>query len=323
MKPKILFTRWMPQDICQLCDRYVQGVYQPQGPDLTLEQTRALAADCDGICAVNTPVSAQLLEACPHIRAVGTNSVGYDHIDWRRATELGIGVINAPHAVTEVTAELAIGLLLSVTRTIPQLNAQVHQGVWANETYDRSQMELFGRTMGIVGCGRIGRAVARRAVAMGMRVLYYNRHPLSPQMEQTCQLTYAPLDELLAASDVVSLNLPLTPESHHLFNDKTFAKMKEGAYFINVARGAIVDEAALVRALESGHLRGAGLDVFEFEPQVSEGLQKLPNVVMTPHTGTQTYQVRMNIMEECVQGMAAYLNGETPHNLINPEARKG
>ncbi len=181
---------------------------------------------------------------------------------------------------------------------------------------------LIGKTLGIVGLGRIGKAVAKRALVFGIQVVYYKRHPLSGQEEKGLGVSYLPLDDLLKTADVVSLNLPLTKESRHLIGQRELNLMKSSAFLINTARGGIIDEGALVRHLQMGKIAGAGLDVFENEPKIPNALLKLDNVVLTPHIGTATPEIRVQVSNEACKNIIDFFDGKIPVSVVNPEVIK-
>jgi glyoxylate reductase len=282
---------------------------------------RALAADFEllphpagaaGIVAVpGDRIDAGFLDAAgPQLRVVALHAVGYDNVELEAATARGVLVTNTPDVLTDATAELTVALLLALTRRIAEGDRLVRRGgEWAWEPTFMLGEGLAGKTLGIVGLGRIGRAVARLAEAFGMRVLH------------TSRTGGLPLAELLAESDVVSLHSPLTPETTHLIGAAEFRAMRPGALLVNTSRGPVVDEAALVAALESGEIAGAALDVFEHEPDPHPGLLGRDNVVLTPHLGSATAEARGAMGRMCVEALrAVLLERRAPPTALNPEA---
>jgi glyoxylate reductase len=264
-------------------------------------------AKADGLLALLTErVDQELLDAAPSLRVVANHAVGVDNVDVRACTARGVWVTNTPDAVTESTADLTWALILAVARRVGEGERLVRSGrfkSWAPTLL--LGLELRGATLGIVGLGRIGEAVARRARGFGMHVVH------------STQRGGVPLEELLAQSDVVTLHCPLTPATRHLIDARRLAQMKRGALLINTSRGPVVDEAALAAALESGHLGGAGLDVFENEPAVHPGLIGREDVVLLPHLGSGTHATRALMATMALTDAARVLRGEQPLHPVN------
>lgn len=267
----------------------------------------ARVARADGLLALlSERVDAELLAAAPSLRVVANHAVGVDNVDIPACTARKVWVTNTPGAVTESTADLTWALILAVARRVGESDRYVRSGRFKSWSPTLLLgLELRGSTLGIVGLGRIGEAVARRAAGFGMQVLH------------TTSRGGVPLDELLARSDVVSLHCPLTPATRHLIDARRLAQMKKGAILINTSRGPVVDEAALVAALESGHLGGAGLDVFENEPAVHPGLPAREDVVLMPHLGSATHATRAQMATMALTDAARVLRGERPLNPVN------
>lgn len=283
-------------------------------PDRDLPPSRAaLLAAASGAAGVVTLLTEIIDEeflnhAGPQLQVVSAVSVGTDNIDVPAAEHRGITVTNTPDVLTDATADLAIGLLLSVNRRIAEADAFLRRGeswTWGPRLF--LGRDLAGEVLGIVGYGRIGAALARRARAFGMRVV-----AAGPVASTEGEVDRLPLDELLAMADVVSLHAPLTPGTHHLLGEAQFAAMKNSAVVINTARGPLIDEQALVEALRGGQIRGAGLDVFEHEPSVNPGLLALDNVVLTPHIGSAGEQTRTRMAMLAVENVLAVLDGKAP-----------
>ncbi len=264
-------------------------------------------------------VPASLLAAAPRLRVVAVAAVGYNLVDVAAATARGILVTNTPGVLTETTADLAWALMLATARRVVEADAFVRSGRWRGVTWSLMLgTDVHGATLGIIGCGRIGRAIARRAAGFGMRILYHNRRP-DPAAE-ALGAAYCTRTDLLREADFVVLAVPLGPETRGLIGEAELALMKPTAFLINVARGPVVDEAALVRALREGRLRGAGLDVFEDEPRVHPSLLELPQVVLTPHIGSASRATRRAMATLAAENCVAALAGRRPPNLVNPEA---
>ena len=265
----------------------------------------------EGLLAVAHPVDQQMMEKALGLKIIATRSVGYDHIDIEFAKSRGIAVSNTPHSTTVPTANHTIGLLLSVLRKIAENDRRLRQAggipAWEDEAVFGNHVE--GRVLGIVGMGRIGRAVAQRALALGMECRYFSRTPLPKSEADALQVSYLPFLELLAQVDVLSLHLPLTDSTHHLLDASALARMKPGSFVINTARGGVIDQKALISALDSGHLAGAGLDVFEEEPHIPQTLLDMPQVVLAPHHGTATKAARNAMLDEAFGNMIAFFEG--------------
>ncbi|WP_034238120.1 2-hydroxyacid dehydrogenase, partial [Saccharomonospora iraqiensis] len=251
--------------------------------------------------------------AGPGLRAVATVAVGYDNIDVPALTARGVVVAHTPGVLTDATAEITLGLLLSVTRRLGEGERLLRSGTpWSFELDFMLGTGLTGRTLGIVGLGQIGRAVARRARAFGMRIVYTGRRRAPTGTEEELAATYLPLPELLARADVVSLHCPLTADTHHLIDADALAAMKPTAFLLNTARGPVVDEAALADALDAGTIAGAGLDVFEREPEVHPGLLGRDDVALAPHLGSATVETRTAMATLAARNVVAVLRGEDP-----------
>ena len=275
-------------------------------------------AGCLGLLTMLTDrVDGSLLDACPDVRVVANMAVGYDNVDLDAATERGVLVTNTPGVLTETTADLAFALLLGAARRLAEGERAVREGAWGawNPTWLLGH-EVTGATLGIVGPGRIGAAVARRARAFDMRVLYHGRRDM-PGVEGE----RVPLDTLLRESDFVSVHVALTPDTERIFGDREFALMKPTAIFVNTARGGVVDQPALARALEAGTIGGAALDVMTPEPlPPDDPLLRAPNLLVAPHVGSATAATRERMAMLAVDGLLAGVAGVRPHHLVNPEA---
>ncbi|MFO8000937.1 MAG: NAD(P)-dependent oxidoreductase [Marinilabilia sp.] len=302
---KILMTRRLPeQPFKELESEGGFEVVWPSSSAVTREEQMEHFQDCEVVVAVfGNPLSSEMIESAPDLKLIANYGAGVDNIDVSFATKKGIVVTNTPDAVTEPTAELAMGLMVDVARRISELD----RGLRAKEisswgVMDNLSTTLQGKTLGIIGMGAIGRSLARRAVAFGMRIIYHNRNKLDHQTEEKYEAKYTDLENLLRNSDFVSLNVPLTPDTKGLIGLSELKLMKPSAFLINSARGPVVDQEALIKALSKKEIAGAGLDVYENEPQVPDELLKMSNVVMVPHVGSATRETR-EIMSRQVAGI--------------------
>jgi glyoxylate reductase len=282
------------------------------------DELLAASAGKDGLLATPTErVDGELLDAAgPQLRIVANHAVGYDNVDLEAATSRGVLVANTPGVLTRATAELTLALLLDLVRRVSEGGRLLRARTpWIVGPCFMLGVGLEGRTLGIVGLGRIGQEVARLAEAFGMRVVY-----TGPTEATDISYPRLSLEELLETADVVSLHCPLTPETRHLIGAEELRRMRRDAYLVNTARGPIVDEAALAEALGEGEIAGAALDVFEREPEIHEGLLELPNVVVAPHLGSATAEVRAAMGMLCVEALrSVLLEGRAPANALNPE----
>jgi glyoxylate reductase len=259
------------------------------------------------ICLLTDRVDAEVLDAAKDLRVVANIAVGYNNIDLDVCRARGLIVTNTPDVLTNACADFTWALILGITRRIGEAERQLRGGEWKGWALNHMLgMELRGKRLGLVGVGRIGRAVAERAPAFGMSVVYHARRPVDMAAE------YLPLDRLLASADVVSLHCPLTPETHHLIDQKALTKMKRTGYLINTARGPVVDEAALAWGLQQRLIAGAALDVYEKEPEVHPDLLELENVMLIPHIASATTETRTAMADLAVSNVLAVLNGATP-----------
>ena len=260
-------------------------------PDISYEELKQTVGEFEVLVVRSrTKVTREIIEAGKNLRIVARAGAGIDNIDVEAAKEKGIKVLNTPEAPAVAVAELTIGLLLSLARHIPRADHSMKEGKWIKKQLKGWQLK--GKTLGVVGLGHIGEKVARLARAFGMKILITKRTPPSPEILKELDAEFVPLDELLKRSDVISLHIPLTPQTYHMIGEKEIQLMKDGAFIINTSRGAVLDEKALFEALKTGKLAGAALDVYEKEPPTDYSLAKLPNVVCTPHIGAQTVEAQ-------------------------------
>ncbi|ECL4452685.1 2-hydroxyacid dehydrogenase family protein [Listeria monocytogenes] len=269
------------------------------------------------ISPLSSPISAKVLEAGKKLKIVANIGAGFDNIDVKKAQELGIAVTNTPDVSTEATAELTLGLILDVARRISEGDRLCRETPeqfkgWAPTFFLGT--ELSGKTLGIIGLGRIGQAVAKRAAAFGMKIIYSGHHPKEVAKEWDAE--FVSQAELLKRSDVVTIHAAYSPSLKHLLNETTLKTMKSSAFLINAARGPVVEEAALIKALEAGVIAGAALDVFEFEPKIGEGFAKLDNVVLTPHIGNATVETRVAMGKIAIANVEAVLAGKAPLHSV-------
>lgn len=317
----VVVTRVLPEAGLELLRRSEVKLWiNPADAPLARAELLARLATAEGVVAtLADTLDADAIAAAPRLRAVSNYAVGYNNIDIAACTQRGIGVSNTPGVLTQATAETAWALLMMAARRCGEAERHVRTGTWAGwGPMQFLGVDIIGRTLGIIGPGRIAKQVARLARGFDMKVLYYgrNRHA---DWDQELGATFTDLPTLLRESDFVSIHCPLTPETRHLLGPTQLALMKPTAVLVNTARGPVVDEAALARALASGQIFAAGLDVYEFEPTIHPDLLNLPNVVLLPHigSGTQSTRSRMSVM--VAEDILAMLSGRAPAHGVNPE----
>jgi glyoxylate reductase len=276
------------------------------------------------LCMLSDRIDAKLIEASPNLKVISTMAVGYDNIDITAATARGIFVGNTPGVLTETTADLTFSLLLAAARRVVESDRYTRDGKWKTwEPMNLLGQDIFHATIGIIGMGRIGTEVAKRARGFNMHILYYSRNRKSPEEEQQLGLEYVDrMPDLLSRSDFISLHVPLTPETKGLMGAKEFGMMKPTAVFVNASRGAVVDQHALYEALHKGTIFSAGIDVTEIEPiPIDDPLLTLPNLVITPHIGSASYNTRKTMAIMAADNLLAGLQGKIPPNCVNPDCR--
>ena len=275
------------------------------------------------LCLLHDVIDRDVLTANPALKAVSSMNITQDRIDLATATELGIPVTNIPAIVTDATADIAFGLLLAVARNIALGDRLFRQGVYpGSQSNHLAGYAVSGKTLGLVGFGRIGQAVGRRGGGFGMKVIYCDPRRLPAEEEQKFGATHCSFEDVLRQADFVSLHPQLSPETRHLMSDAQFALMKKTAFIINTARGPVIDEAALVRALKDKKIAGAGLDVYEHEPQVSPDLVAMDNVVLTPHLGSGVLELREGMANVVADNCIALIEGKPPVSCLNPQMLK-
>jgi len=311
---RVFITARVPEEV--LARITAEHEVEMHDEDQPIERARMLqgVANKDGLlCTITDRIDRQVLERAPGLKVIANNGVGIDHIDLEAATARKIPVTNTPGVLTDDTADLAFALILAAARRIAEGDARIREGkfkFWAPLQF--LGWKVTGKTLGIVGMGRIGQAVAKRARGFDMKVVYYSRSRLDPSQEKNLGVSYMSLDELLKEADFVSIHVPLSPATRHLIGSRELDIMKPSACLINTARGAVVDEKALVRALTDGSIRSAGLDVYEDEPELSPGLANVKNVVLLPHVGSATVETRTKMALMAAENLLAALRGERP-----------
>ena len=311
MKPRVLITYNIYREVYQEVLKDFDITMPAEGIEtFKYEDVLPVVDSFDAILSMwNFPIDKQLLDAAKNLKIVSNYAVGYDNIDVVYATRCGVTVANTPDPVTEPTADIAMGLMLSLMRRIADCDKMLRDKELKWGIMNNLGTSLSGKQLGILGMGRIGKAVARRAMACGMNIAYCNRNRLSAIDEKLYNAKYMTLDELITTSDVLSLNAPLTTETHHIIDAKRLSMMKKDAFLINTARGPLVDEKALIEALRNNTIKGAGLDVFETGDNVCDELLALPNTVLVPHIGTQTVETRREMAEFAATNILNYFNG--------------
>src|SRR5215472_4971726 len=322
-KPKVYATHPLFEDAKRLLDAACDVEYWTNQERPPREEVLRQMKDKEGlVCLLTEKVNDELLRAAPKLRIVANVAVGYDNIDLPACTKRGVVVTNTPGVLDETTADFAWALLLAVARRVVEGDQYVRAGNWKGFDFDQfCGTDVWGKTLGIVGFGRIGRAVARRAFGFGMKIIYNSKTRASEEVEKEFRAQYRGMDALLAESDFVTLHVPLNGDTRQLFDASKFFRMKPSAFLINTSRGPVVDEAALVHALEAKKIAGAGLDVFEQEPFVHPGLKR-PNVVLAPHLGSASTETRGRMALLAAQNTVAFFQGKRPPNVLNPEAFK-
>jgi glyoxylate reductase len=321
--PDVLITRGVPAPVLErLAEHCRPDVWEGDGVMPRAELLGRVAGKAGIIAMLTDRVDAELLDrAGPTLRVVANYAVGYDNLDLDACTARRVLATNTPDVVTEATADLAWALLLAAARRIAEGDRFLRAArpwIWGPEFFLGTQ--VHGKTLGVLGLGRIGRAVARRAAGFGMPVLYHAGHRLAPDAEAALGVAWRELDDLLAEADFLSIHTGLTPATRHLIGAAELARMKPTAVLVNTARGPIVDEAALARALRDGEIGAAGLDVFEREPEVHPDLLGLDNVTIVPHLGTATVETRVAMGMTAADNLLAVLDGRRPPHLLNPDA---
>ncbi|MFP4019062.1 MAG: NAD(P)-dependent oxidoreductase [Bacteroidales bacterium] len=318
MKGKVLLTHRIPKEGLRKIENDFE-ITAPGKKHFTYKELEKMLPDYDALIPVfGFEINKELIERAKKLKIIANFGVGYNSIDVQAASAKGIPVTNTPKTVIEPTAELTFALLLSLVRRVSELDARLKN----KEPIEWDVMSNLGhtlenKTLGIIGMGNIGKSVALKAAAFGMKVIYYTRTPLGYTDEKTYKAEYKPIEELIEKSDIISLHTPLTKDTKHLLGEEQFKKMQKGTFIINTARGAVINEKQLIKYLQNGHLGGAGLDVFEFEPEISSELLEMDNVVLCPHIGTANYETRRAIAEEAASNIDAWFKGYDPPNIVN------
>jgi glyoxylate reductase len=324
-KPKVYVTRELPERglkiIKERFEAEVWPEYAPPPKKTIIEKAKNVDAL---VTLLSDKIDAEVFDAAPKLKMVAQLAVGFDNINVPEATKRGIYVSNTPEVLTDTTADFAWALLMALARRVVEADKYVRTGKWKVGWHPAMLQgrDVYGATIGIVGAGRIGYAVAKRATGFSMRILFYDVIP-RPEMEKDFGAKKVDLETLLKQSDFVSIHVPLMKETHHLINAEKLKLMKKTAYLINNSRGPVVDEKALYEALKEGRIAGAGLDVFEQEPApLDSPLLKLDNVVVAPHISSASYETRSKMAEMVADNLVAFFEGKKPPNLINADVLK-
>jgi glyoxylate reductase len=322
-RPNILATRPLFEEARRILQEKCEVEYWSAPERISKEELFARVQNKQAlVCLLTERIDEAFLNVAPQLRIVANVAVGFDNIDVRACSKRGVVATNTPGVLDETTADFAWTLMMAVARRLGEGEALARSGQWKG--WDLDQLvgtDVWGKTLGLVGFGRIGRAVARRASGFKMKVLYTDVARVSENIEQELNAEYRDMDTLLAQSDFVSVHVPLLPETKGLFTAAKFARMKPTAFFINTARGSVVDEAALVHALETKKIAGAALDVYEKEPVIHSGLNR-PNVVLAPHLASASIETRTKMACIAATNVRDFFDGKRPPNILNPEVLK-
>jgi len=322
-KPWVLLTRCLPSAVMDRLRRsFILDVNRTDRSLGKRELMKRLPAVDGLLCMLTDRIDRAVIEVAPKLRVIANYAVGFNNVDLEAASRRNIFVTNTPGVLTETTADLTFGLILAASRRIAEGDTLVRAGKFKGwEPMLLLGSDVHGRTLGIIGLGRIGQAVARRGLGFNMRIIYYEPKRLALTVEHETGAQYRALNALLKESDIISIHLPLTPETRHLISDREFRLMKPDCVVVNTSRGPVIDERALVRALRRKLIAAAGLDVYEREPRLAAGLNRLPNAVLVPHIGSASLATRTEMGMVCVNNLISVLiKNRRPSNLVNPEA---
>ena len=316
MNHQVLITKHIPDEgLLEL--KKCCHVYMPKNGEESFPYKKILdmAPRLDAVIPINDAINAEFIEKAVKLKIISNYGVGYDNVDINKATEKGIMVTNLPDIVTESTAELTVMIMLAVSRRLIEADRYVRYENDENwHPFLFNSNELYEKNLGIIGFGRIGNAVARRAIAFGMHVYYFD---IFQENKSDLMVNFLPFHDILTQMDYITIHVPYMKNTHHLISTKEFNLMKKNSYLINAARGPIVDENALIKALIGKKIKGAALEVFENEPHVPKELSSLPNVVLTPHMGTNTIETNIKMAKEAANKIIQVFNGKTPTNIVN------
>ena len=316
----VILTRKLPDNVeTRMRELFNAELNQTDTPLSRDELKQAVARAHVLVPTVTDRLDEEIISAAgPQLKLIASFGTGVDHIDLKAARKAGIIVTNTPGVLTEDTADVVMSLILSVPRRLAEGDALVRSGEW-NGWAPTGMLghRINGKRLGIIGLGRIGQAVARRARGFSMSIHYHNRHPVHPEIEQELEATYwQDIDQMISRMDIISINCPYTPETHHLLSRDRLSKMPNHSYLVNAARGGIVDETALTELLAQGQIAGAGLDVYENEPDITSALMAMPNVVLLPHIGSATIEGRLSMGDKVIINIRTYIDGHSPPDRV-------
>jgi glyoxylate reductase len=322
-KPKVYSTHQLFEEARKILDAECEVQYWTDSERPPRDEVLRRVKDKEGlVCLLTEKVNEEFLGSAPKLRIASNVAVGYDNIDVDACTKRGIAVTNTPGVLDETTADFAWTLLMTVARRVAEGELLARSGNWKGWNLDQlCGADVWGKTLGIVGFGRIGRSVARRASGFQMKIIYTDAVRVSEEVEKSLNAEFRDMNSLLAESDFISLHVPLLPETRGLFDAPKLFRMKPTAFLINTSRGPVVEEAALVTALENNKIAGAALDVFENEPFIHPGLKR-PNVVLTPHIASASIETRTKMALMAANNILAVFKGRRPPNLLNPDIFK-
>jgi len=320
MKPKVLVTREVFDEVLEYLSQYFEVTSNQSDIPMNPETLATKLSDKQGaVITLTDRIDPALLARCPNLKAVCNIAVGYNNIDIEACIKAKVMATNTPGVLDDTTGDFTWALILATARRLTEAEAYVRKGEWDGWKLKQFLgMDVHHATLGIFGLGRIGQVVARRAIGFEMKIIYHDVRRAAPEIEQTCRASFVSKEELLTQADIVTIHVPYSPATHHLISKRELEQMKPTAILINASRGGVVDDAALIEALRSGTIAGAGLDVFENEPKLNPGFLELKNVVLAPHIASSSKATRLKMAMLAAQNLAAALTGKTPPNLLNP-----
>ncbi|MDZ4163780.1 MAG: D-glycerate dehydrogenase [Smithellaceae bacterium] len=321
MKKKVFVSREIFEEAVEYLSSRFEVTANQEDKLFAPDELALALADKDGaVITLTERIDESLLSRCPKLKAVCNVAVGFNNIDLPACSARQVMATNTPGVLDDTTADFTWALILATARRITEAEAYIRAGQWKKwQLKQFLGLDVHHATLGIIGLGRIGQVVARRATGFDMRVIYHDIRRAVPEVEAACRCRYVSREELLAESDIVTIHVPYSPETHHFIGAADFARMKRTAIFINAARGGVADDAALVDALSRGVIAGAGLDVFEGEPKLHPGFLSLKNVVLAPHIASSSERTRSRMAMMAAENLVAALEGRTPPNILNPE----